>query len=148
MDARRSPWYDQPLPRHPGTRRRPADALASWAVATGVAVLVLALALPIETVDSDRAGVQPRDSLYQAHGPLVLLPAGVPLLVAALVAVLVRACRRGGRGWALPVAWALSGLLLGTAVAGFLTFLIGVFVMPTGLLLVTAAYQAQRERLP
>lgn len=148
MDAPHSAPYDQPLPQRPPARLRPGGALACAALATGVAVLVLAMVLPIETVDSGHPGKQPRDTLYQVHGALVLL--------------LYRGAAAGGRArhrravrrpprpprWALPVAWVLSIALLGTAVAGFLTFLIGIFVVPTGVLLAMATYEAQHGRHP
>ncbi|WP_328913293.1 MULTISPECIES: hypothetical protein [unclassified Streptomyces] len=148
MDAPHSAPYDQPLPQRPPARLRPGGALACAALATGVAVLVLAMVLPIETVDSGHPGRQPRDTLYQVHGALVLLPAAVPLLVAALVTAALYAGRHDRPRWALPVAWVLSIALLGTAVAGFLTFLIGIFVVPTGVLLAMATYEAQHGRHP
>ena len=148
MDPQRPTWYARPLPQQPSARRRPGGAVAYSALATGAAVVVLALVLPIETVDSDRAGRQPRDTLYQAHGALVLLPAAAPLLLAALVTAALYAGRHGRRRWTLPVAWTLSIALLGTAVAGFLTFLIGIFVVPTGVLLTVATYQEQQRRHP
>jgi hypothetical protein len=149
MDARRSAWYEHSLPQRAPGRRWPGDAQAAWAVVTGVAVLVLAALLPIETVDNGRAGTQPRYSLLQVHGALVLLPAAVPLLVALLVAGALYAGRAGDRRWTLQAAWILSGALLAAAAVGFVTFLIGVFVVPTGVLLVTAtalAHHAHRER--
>ena len=100
--------------------------------------------LPIETVPTDRAGAQPRDSIYHLHGAIVLLPAAAPLLAAVLVAVLLRA--RTARGWALGAAWALSGAVALAAIVGTVTFLIGVFVLPTGVLLLVATSQSHTAR--
>ncbi|MYS20231.1 hypothetical protein GA0115240_117728 [Streptomyces sp. DvalAA-14] len=146
MEASRSAHGDQPLPRQMPGRRWPGDCIAGWALVTGVGVLVLAVLLPIETIPTDRAGVQPRASIFQLHGAVVLLPSAVPLLVAALVTAVLYAGREGRRNWTLPVAWVLSIALLCAAVAGFLTFLIGVFVIPTGVLLTVATSLAQDAR--
>lgn len=139
MDVRHTPKDDR---RWPG-ERWPGDLCAAWALVTAAAVPLLALVLPIETVDTGRAGVQPRHSLYALHGAVVLLPACAPLAAAALVACALYAGRGGGRPWTLILAWALSVLVAGAALVGFLTFLIGVFVLPTGLLLIAATLQAQ-----
>jgi hypothetical protein len=146
MEARRSAWYGQPLPKGTAGRRRPGEALALWAVATGAGVLLLAAVLPVETVDSGHAGVQPRHSLLQVHGAAVLLPSAVPLLVALLVTAALHAGRSGANRWTLPVAWTLSVALLCAALAGFVTFLIGIFVVPTGVLLTAATTLAHSAR--
>lgn len=139
----------RPAPSRDGTRaargRWPGDACAAWALASAVAVIVLALVLPIETVNTTRAGVQPRRSLFSLHGAIVLLPAAAPLAAAVLVCCALYAAREGRRRWALTVAWALSGAVTAAAVIGFLTFLIGVFVLPTGVLLLAATAQARSE---
>ncbi|SEN53287.1 hypothetical protein SAMN05216267_1006148 [Actinacidiphila rubida] len=146
MDAQAWRAHPQPGPRIAAEWRWPGDAAALWAVVTGVGVLVLAAVLPIETVDNGHAGVQPRHSLLRVHGAAVLLPAAVPLLVALLVAALLYAGRHGGRRWAHAAAWALSTALLAAALVGFVTFLIGVFVLPTGVLLVAATVMAHSAR--
>lgn len=143
MDARQFNEREQPaVSRH----RWVGDVCTGWAVASGVAVIGLALVLPIVSGDTGQAGNQPDYSLYRANGPLVLLPAASPLLVALLVGVLLHAGRHGDRRWVLPVAWALSGTLLCAAVVGFVTFLIGIFAMPTGILLVAATHLAQTTK--
>lgn len=132
--------------RHFTEHRWVGDICAGWALVSGLAVIVLALLLPIESVDTGRPGNQPNYSLYHVDGPLVLLPAAVPLLVAVLVSAVLYAGRQGGRRWALPVAWVLSGALLCAAVVGFATFLIGIFVIPTGVLLIAATHSAQSTK--
>ena len=119
-------------------RRWEGDLCVGWALASAAAVPFLALLLPIETGDSDLPGVQPRYSLYHMDGPVVFLPAAIPLVVAVLVGLVLYAGRHGSRRWTRPVAWTLSGALLGAAVVGFLTILIGVFVIPTAGLLIAA----------
>jgi hypothetical protein len=146
MDAPRPAGYPQPVPGPAHRHRWVGDICAAWALASGVAVIVLALLLPIQSVDDGRAGTQPMSSLYQVNGPLVLLPAAAPLAVAVLVSLLLYAGRHGDRRWTLPVAWTLSGVLLCAAVVGFVTFLIGVFVIPTGALLLAATQLAQSTR--
>ncbi|MCL2734501.1 MAG: hypothetical protein FWE15_31365 [Actinomycetia bacterium] len=151
MDASGSAWPAWPAHPVPPGKPRAAwrwagDAAALAAVASGAVVLLLAAVLPIETVDSGRAGVQPRHSLLQVHGATVLLPSAVPLLVAALVTAVLYAGRHGEHRWTLPVAWTLSAVLLAAALAGFVTFLIGLFVVPTGVLLVAATCLAHSAR--
>jgi hypothetical protein len=116
---------------------RPLQGLLLATAAIGWSVLVIAAAawLPIETVITGRAGVQPRYSLVHQHGYGVLLPASVPLLSCLIVAVLVSG--RPNR-IELGCAWALSGALTLAAIAGTVTFLIGLFVLPAGALLLAA----------
>jgi hypothetical protein len=118
------------------TAQGPRGPLLATAAA-GWSVLVIAGAawLPIETVDTGRAGVQPRYSLVHQHGYDVLLPAAVPLLTCLIVAALLS--RRPSR-IELGCAWVLSAALGLAAITGALTFLIGVFVLPAGALLVAA----------
>lgn len=130
-----------PLPRF-AAHRWAGDLLACWAVVSGLVVLVLAFVLPIVTGDDGRPGVQPRYSLYAAEGPAVLFPAAAPLLVAVLVTAVLHAGRHGTHRWALPTAWVLSLGLLCAAGVGFVTFLIGIYVVPTAVLLVLATGQA------
>ncbi|MHA6758196.1 hypothetical protein [Streptacidiphilus sp. PAMC 29251] len=145
MDAPHFTGRQQQIPGHSGSRWD-GDLYVGLALASGVAVLLLALLLPIETSETDRPGVQPRYSLYHMNGPMVLLPAAIPLVVALLVGIVLYVGRHGDRSWTLPVAWTLSGALLCAAVVGFLTFLIGLFVIPTGGLLAAATGLAQSAR--
>jgi hypothetical protein len=97
--------------------------------------LVLGAVLPIYTRDNGRVGVQPRYSLMHVYGVHVLLQVAVPLLVCSTVFGLLRVAEAGhytGK-WA---AWALSAALLAGAVIGAVTYLVGIFVVPSGLLAV------------
>ena len=76
-------------------------------------------------------------TLVQVNGLGVLIPVGVPLVIAALVWVaLHRKCSRGGRigGY---VAWACISVL--GAFCGLAIFSIGILVMPVVVLLACAA---------
>lgn len=113
-----------------GPRVTASGILVTLAVAASLGVLVLAIFLPVVTVDTARAGVQPRQSLVAADGWLALIPAAIPLAWSGLVAWLIRVSR--------PIATVLSALLLLAAFAGFVLFIIGVFVIPVAVLLLAA----------
>jgi hypothetical protein len=126
------------------TGQRPGRALIGGAIGWGIVLMILAVTLPIETVNTGRAGVQPMHSLVAVHGYIALLPAGIPLLIAIIVGILL-AGPRGAR-WSVTVAWIFSVALLIAALVGFVTFLIGIFAVPTGALLVGAtAMQSSRR---
>ncbi len=108
------------------------------ATAWSMLLLGLALTLPIETVQSDHAGLQPRETLVAVNGLRVLLFVAVPLAVTLLVGLLLLLARRTGWRPVRALAWGLASLLLAGAVVGFLTFLIGIFVVPGAGLLVAA----------
>lgn len=116
-----------------------AEILSVCAMGWGILVLLLTIVLPIETVYSGHDGRQPRYSLVEVHGSSVLLPASVPRAVAITVGLLLYFGhgRTWGR-WAVIIAWILAGLLLLAAVIGLVTFLIGIFVVPSGALLIAA----------
>jgi hypothetical protein len=122
------------------TRPTQGSILARAAIGWSVLVVIGTAWLPIETVDTGRPGVQPRYSLVHQHGYGVLLPAGIPLLTCLIVALLLS--RRPNRT-ELSCAWLLSSALTLAAIAGTVTFLIGVFVLPAGALLMAAAAVAR-----
>ena len=129
--------------------RRGADRLPAasvrWlaaAMAWAVIVIVLAAFLPIETVETDRPGVQPRYSPFHMHGVDALLLAAVPLAVACSVFGLL-ALRRN---LAYLAAWTLAGIVCVGAFVGFVTFLIGIFVMPVGVFLALGCSFADNGR--
>ncbi len=119
--------------------------LIGAAIGWGAVILVLSIVIPIESVDTGRPGVQPMHSLVAAHGYGVLSIAAVPLLIAIVVGLL-HATRPRAR-WAAVTAWILSGALLLASIAGFVTFLIGIYVLPAGVLLIAAlALTTSRRR--
>lgn len=127
---------------HP-TNRVP-EVLALAACGWSALIVLLAAVLPIRTTDDHTIGPQPRHSLLHDFGARALLLAAGPLLVCALVAVLLRSTR-SGRGRGATAAWLLSAGLLLAALAGTVTFLIGIFVVPSAALLV-AACASSRSR--
>ncbi|MFL6116911.1 MAG: hypothetical protein ACJ786_37005 [Catenulispora sp.] len=132
--------------------------LVSLAAASGAAILVAAAVVPVVTVQSPPTTAvapsgdmpvpspsgplvltaQPRVTLVAHDGVAVLGLAAIPLVVALGVGLLLwYAVRRGSRP-ALLTAWVLAVALAVAAVVGFVTFLIGVVVIPVGALLIAA----------
>ena len=114
--------------------------LVGVATAWSALLLFLAIALPVYTVTTLHAGLQPRHSLIRVFGYRVLLIAAVPLVVSVGVGGLLRLRASTGSRWPALVAGALAGALLLAAFVGFLTFLIGIYVLPVGALLCIAVY--------
>ena len=139
-------------------RRRPACCIAA---VLGAAVLLAAAVVPVVTVQSSPATsvapsgstpastpsgspvftAQPRVTLVAHDGVAVLGLAAIPLVVAlGVVLLLWYAVRRGSRP-AASTAWVLAVLLTAVAVVGFVTILIGVVVVPVGVLLIVGCAQ-------
>lgn len=122
-------------------RGRRALALTLLAVAWGVALIVLAVVLPVysasETTSSGQTSAAASQTLVQVNGVGVLAPVALPALFAALVwFALHRKCSRGGRG-AEYLAWTVIGLLFALSMLAAAS--IGMFVVPMALLLACAA---------
>jgi hypothetical protein len=114
------------------------------AIAWGAVILILAVIAPIESVDTGRAGVQPMRSLVAVQGYDVLPVAAIPLVIAIVVGILLMTMPHAR--WAATIAWILSGALLLASLAGAVTFLIGIYVLPTCVLLIAALSQATSGR--
>jgi hypothetical protein len=133
------------LPRYELRLRWGLDRLLiAAAIGWGIVILILAIVYPAESVNTGRPGVQPIPSLVAVNGYGVLLPAAIPLLIAIIVGMLH--CARPSARWAAMTAWILSGALLLTGLVGFVTFLIGIYVLPAGALLVVALAEATSRR--
>ena len=132
----------------PGLRTRPRldRVLIGAAIGWGIVILILAIVYPVESVNTGHPGVQPMRSLVAVNGYGVLLPAAIPLLIAMIVGLLH--CARPSARWASIAAWILSGAVLLAGLVGFVTFLIGIYVVPTGALLVVALASATSGRSP
>ena len=136
--------------------------LAGLAAALGAAIVVAAAVVPVVTLQSapatsvvtagdpglpPQAGAsmmtaQPRVTLMAHDGAGVLGLASIPLVVALGVGLLLwYAVQRGSRP-AVSAAWVLAVLLTVGGVVGFVTFLIGVVVIPVGVLLMIGCWQA------
>lgn len=119
-----------------GTRlgRTPRIALAGAAV-YATALVAAGFLVPVyETADGSSSGGSAHGSatLVAVNGPGVAVALTVPLLATLLV---TGALLLPGRG-ALPVAWALTGLVAVFTLAGLLS--IGLFVLPVTAALVLA----------
>ena len=79
-------------------------------------------------------------SLVAVHGYTVLALTAIPLLIAIIVGLLLVTLPPSR--WATIVAWILSGALGLAGLAGTVTFLIGIFVLPTAGLLIAASARA------
>lgn len=123
-----------------GTGQRLDRVLIGAAIGWGVVILILAIIYPIESINTGRPGVQPMRSLVAIHGYGVLPAAAIPLLIAIVVGLL-HVTRPRAR-LASTTAWILSLAILLASLAGFATFLIGIYVLPTGALLIVALAQA------
>ena len=126
------------------SRRQPSVglALAGGASAWGVLLILLAVVLPVYTVDSSHAGLQPRHSLVRVFGYRVLVLAAIPCIISVLVGALLRLRMATGWRWLNTFAWGLAGATLLAAITGFATFFIGIYVLPTGVLLCLAAWMS------
>ncbi|MBS2535723.1 hypothetical protein KGQ20_23455 [Catenulispora sp. NF23] len=83
----------------------------------------------------------PRVTLLSHDGVAALGLAAIPLVVALGVGLLLwHAVRRGSRPAALA-AWTLAIALTAAGVVGFVTFLIGLVVIPVGVFLIVACAQ-------
>ncbi len=124
-----------------------------WAPLLGAitwAALLLpgALYLPIgfqQYMGTDPNVTQPvRATLVQINGHGILLLVALPLLLSCLAAASLLIHAKTGRTLALVVAWNLTGAVLAGAALGTVTFLIGIFVVPAGALLVVACANSAR----
>ena len=156
--------FDRPEPE------RSTTLLVGAAVAWSLLLLVLAVALPVVTPQSPPAfassapssaaaasapaattvlAAVPRVTLLADDGSGVLLLVALPSLLSLLVGLLLwLRVSRGSRA-ASGAAWGLAGVVTAAAVVGFVTFLIGIFVLPVGVLLLVACEQSRsRLQLP
>jgi hypothetical protein len=98
----------------------------------------------VETKVAAPASVQPptvavpRYSLVRLHGYRVLALVGIPLLLSLMVGLLLYIRRHLPSRTLDWVAWGLAATLLAGAIIGLLIFLVGIFVLPVGALLVVA----------
>ncbi|MEY9929839.1 hypothetical protein ABH926_004479 [Catenulispora sp. GP43] len=89
----------------------------------------------------------PRVTLLTHDGASALGIAAIPLLAAIIVGVLLyRGILADSRN-ARAAAWSLSAVLTAAGVVGFVTILIGVVVVPVGVLLLVACGQTVPPRL-
>lgn len=146
--------------------------LVGAAIALGFVLLIGAIALPIVTPQSPpsfsppftstssagavasapsptaavrpappTAGV-PQITLVEDDGYAVLLLVALPMFASLMVGLLLRTRVAMGSRSAGTVAWILAIIVLAGGVVGFVTFLIGLAVVPIGLLLVIACARA------
>jgi hypothetical protein len=130
------------------------------AVGYGIILMFLAVLLPIQTVQEQSVSVTPsltsssagqplpstplavhtvpRESLVKANGQKILLLVAVPTVVAIVVGLLLELRQRRKLKFAGTSAWVLAVTLLAAGLIGFVTFLIGIFVVPIGALLIVA----------
>jgi hypothetical protein len=127
-------------------RLHPAPRLLAAAAGWSLLLLGLAVVLPVESVDTGRAGQQPMRSWVAVNGFGVMAWVAIPLVVTLVVAFLLIRARRHRRS-ALVAAWVLAGTLFGAAVLGFVTlFLISVYVLPAAGLLLGACGVSRPDR--
>jgi hypothetical protein len=125
--------------------------LLAGATAWSALLLPVAFLLPVESapykpLDPITYQSGAMESLVTVNGPRILLLVVVPLIV-SLTTVGLLIMRQQFR-WAAAgcIAWILSIGLLAAAVLGTVTFLIGVYVLPSGALLVACCGSLQGRR--
>ncbi|PYC65345.1 hypothetical protein C7C46_32655 [Streptomyces tateyamensis] len=153
MTAQIDPKPTLPTPRVDRT----AWVLVGAALAWGLILLVLAAVLPIVTVQgsvvapatpSSSTGNTgalvglPRVTLVQHDGYGVLLLVALPTVLSLLVGLLLWLWGTGRFTAAGAAAWIVAGAVLAGGIVGFVTFLIGIAVVPTGVLLLCACVRA------
>lgn len=130
------------MEQQPSFRGPWAFGLTVLAFGWGIALLAAAFALPVysSSVSSAPSGVSvpsASSTLVQANGLGVLVPVGLPALIAAVIwFALHRKCSRGSRAGGYA-AWALIWLLVAFCLVAVAS--IGMFVFPAAVLLAGAA---------
>ncbi len=128
--------------RVPVAPRREQLALAG-AVAWSALLVPLAFILPVETpsgaaVATAGPTMVAMEPLVRVQGHRVLVVVATPLVLSLVVVLstVLSECR----GWAVAggLAWMVSVALTAAAVVGTVTFLIGIYVLPVGTLLVVS----------
>lgn len=147
-------------PRRGAGRDKPVAVLVLAALAWGLLVIVGALTIPIVTAQSTGPAVpapsaptsspapqppatgtvqpSPRTTIVHADGAKGVAVASVPAVTSLLVGGLLGLERARRRKAIHVLAWTLSVGLLLASIVGFLTFLVGLAGVPSGVLLVLA----------
>jgi hypothetical protein len=123
----------------------------SQAAPTGLAPTPPATPTPIPTLMPTPSGTltpEPRVSLVAYDGRAVLLLVAVPTLVSLVVGLLLwlSVSRRSRAAWRAALALAIAAAV--AAFVGTVTFLIGLYALPVGGLLIAACGQAPRPPRP
>ena len=157
----------------PGGPRRESTAmvLAAAAIAWGFLIILAAMTVPVVTLqappstataiapspgapatplppngtgNSQKQYESPRVTVVAYDGPAGVAVASVPATISLLVAGLFWVRSRGRRTVLVPMAaWALSTALVVAGIVGFVTILVGIVAVPSGVLLVIACSQAR-----
>ena len=133
--------------------RQPGIVLVAAAAGWGGLLLVLAFVLPVE---SDNQGEPikgapgwtsyPKRPLVHVNGLSVLWIVAIPLITCLLVGGLLVLHQRSGWAPAWMLSITLSGLLVLAGVVGTVTILVGILVIPSGVLLVCACLASRLPR--
>jgi hypothetical protein len=123
--------------------------LSAAAIGWSALLFPLAVVFPAESspsIYSTSGAVRyfPKVPLVRVNGYRVLLLVTIPLLISLLATLLIMLNLATGRWLAGSLAWVLSVGILTAGVVGAVTILIGVFVVPTGVLLVAACAQSRK----
>jgi hypothetical protein len=125
--------------------------LLAGATAWSALLIPLAFLLPVESapyssLDPNKYQLGAMESLVTVNGPRILLVVVIPL-IGSLISIGLLIMREQFR-WALPgwLAWIVSIGLLAAGVLGTVTFLIGVYVLPSGALLVACCGSLRGRR--
>ncbi|MDP9116858.1 MAG: hypothetical protein M3O28_06300, partial [Actinomycetota bacterium] len=104
-------------------------------------------ATPNLTPNGQQLFESPRVSVLSHDGAAGLVVAGVPAAISLLVGGLLWAESRDRRRVLVSIgAWALSVALAVAGLAGFLTFLVGIVAVPSGVFLILACSRAAPRR--
>ena len=87
-------------------------------------------------------------SLVHINGHGILIVVTIPLVLSLLAGISLVLQARTDRQLFLWAAWVLTGAVLAGAVLGTVTFLIGIFVIPVGVLLAVASANVHHPHEP
>ena len=104
-------------------------------------------ATPNDTGNGQKFYESPRVTVLSHDGPAGVAVASVPAWISLVVAGLLWQGSRGRRTVLVPMAaWALSTALVVAGIVGFVTILVGIVAVPSGVLLVIACSRAHLGR--
>ena len=133
----------------PGTGLNSGQPLGLCLAGLGWSLLLVAgiWILPLVTVSTGQAGLQPREKLAATGEPLGITLFSTGAALAVIITVLVAASQRGGqrRRTLATTAFVFAIVLAALAAVAAVTILLGLYVLPGAGLLVGATNQARHR---
>lgn len=124
-----------------------ATATAPPSPSPGASATPVTPVTPDDSGNSQKLYESPRVTVLRHDGLAGVAVASIPAAISLLVAGLLWLASRSRRTVLLPIAaWALSTALVVAGIVGFVTILVGIVAVPSGVLLVIACSQARSGR--